>query len=102
MADKKVLVMGGGAAGIQAALSEAAAGNKVYLAEHFPSVGGERIPQDRIIADGDAFTVPDVAAIKKNENIEFLSNADVQRNAMIAANVSRYARSICTMTTMRA
>jgi NADPH-dependent glutamate synthase beta subunit-like oxidoreductase/NAD-dependent dihydropyrimidine dehydrogenase PreA subunit len=78
VADKKVLVMGGGAAGIKAALSEAAVGNKVYLAEHFPSVGGERIPQDRIIADGDAFTVPDVAAIKKNENIEFLSNADVQ------------------------
>lgn len=78
MADKKVLVMGGGAAGIQAALSEAAAGNKVYLAEHFPSIGGERIPQDRIIADGNAFAVPDVAAVKKNENIEFLRNADVQ------------------------
>lgn len=78
MADKKVLVMGGGAAGIQAALSEAAAGNKVYLAEHFPSIGGERIPQDRIITDGDAFTALDVAAIKKNENIEFLRNADVR------------------------
>ena len=84
MAEKKVLIMGGGAAGIQAALSEAAAGNKVYVAEHFPSIGGERIPQDRIITDGDAFTAPDVAAFKNNENIEFLRNADVQ--ALVGEN----------------
>ena len=78
MAEQKVLVLGAGAAGIQAALSEAAAGNKVYVAEHFPSFGGERIPQDKIIADGDSFAAPDLAAFKSNENIEFLRNADVQ------------------------
>lgn len=78
MAQKKVLVMGGGTAGINAALSEAAAGNKVYLVEHLPSIGGERIPQDRIITDGDYFSAPDLAAVKKNKNIEVLTNTDAQ------------------------
>lgn len=78
MAEKKVLVIGGGAAGIKAALSEAAAGNKVYLVEHLPGIGGERIPQDRIITDSDSFTVPDLSAIKENEKIEVLTNADLQ------------------------
>jgi NADPH-dependent glutamate synthase beta subunit-like oxidoreductase len=78
VAEQKVLVLGAGAAGIQAALSEAAAGNKVTVAEHFPSFGGERIPQDRILVDGDGLTAPDLAAFKSNDNIEFLRNADVQ------------------------
>ena len=78
MAEKKVLVLGAGAAGIQAALSEAAAGNKVYVAEHFPGFGGERIPQDKIISNGDAFTAPDLATFKSNDNIEFLRNADLE------------------------
>ena len=76
---EKVLIIGAGAAGIQAALSEAAVGNKVYVAEHFPSFGGERIPQDKIITDGDAFTSPDLAAFKSSNNIEFLRNADIQK-----------------------
>jgi len=84
VAEQKVLVMGGGVAGIKAALEEAAAGNKVYLTEHFPGIGGERIPQDRIITDGDAFAVPDLAAIKENDNIEVLTNGDVQ--ALVGEN----------------
>ena len=76
MAQKKVLVMGGGAAGIHAALSEAAAGNKVYLVERFPSIGGERISRDRIITDGDVFNASDVAAIKSHENIKVLTSAE--------------------------
>lgn len=78
MAEQKVLILGAGAAGIRAALSEAAAGNKVTVAEHFPSFGGERIPQDKIITDGDAFSAPDLKAFKDSGNIEFLRNADVQ------------------------
>jgi len=76
MAEKKVLVMGGGAAGVKAALFEAASGNRVYLAEHFPGIGGERIPQDRIIADGNAFTALDLEAVR--DKVEVLTNADVQ------------------------
>jgi NADPH-dependent glutamate synthase beta subunit-like oxidoreductase/NAD-dependent dihydropyrimidine dehydrogenase PreA subunit len=76
--------MGGGAAGIHAALSEAAAGNKVYLVEHFPSIGGERIARDRIISDGDAIYVPDVAEVKSHKKIEVLTSADV--GALIGEN----------------
>jgi len=76
--------MGGGAAGIHAALSEAAAGNKVYLVEHFPSIGGERIARDRIISDGDAIYVPDVAEVKSHKKIEVLTSADV--GALISEN----------------
>ncbi len=76
--------MGGGAAGIHAALSEAAAGNKVYLVEHFPSIGGERIARDRIIGDGDAIYVPDVAEVKSHKKIEVLTSADV--GALIGEN----------------
>jgi NADPH-dependent glutamate synthase beta subunit-like oxidoreductase/NAD-dependent dihydropyrimidine dehydrogenase PreA subunit len=76
--------MGGGAAGIHAALSEAAAGNKVYLVEHFPSIGGERIARDRIISDGNAIYVPDVADVKSHKNIEVLTSADI--GALISEN----------------
>lgn len=78
MAEKKVLILGGGAAGIKAALNEAAAGNSVYLAEPSPSVGGERIPQNRIIMDGESFAGPDLTSVKNNKNIEILRSADVQ------------------------
>ncbi|MCD6293661.1 MAG: FAD-dependent oxidoreductase [Deltaproteobacteria bacterium] len=76
MAEKKVLVMGGGATGVKAALFEAASGNRVYLAEHFPGIGGERIPQDRIIVNGDALTAPDLEAVR--DKVEVLTNADVR------------------------
>ena len=84
MALKKVLVMGGGGAGIHAALSEAAAGNKVYLVEPFPSIGGERISRNEIITDGNMFVAPNLAEIKSHENIEVLTGADVK--ALIADN----------------
>jgi NADPH-dependent glutamate synthase beta subunit-like oxidoreductase len=76
--EEKVLIVGGGAPGIRAALAEAAAGNKVYLVEHFPSIGGERIPQNKIVTDGNEFTVPDLAAIKNSNNIEVFTNANVE------------------------
>jgi NADPH-dependent glutamate synthase beta subunit-like oxidoreductase len=79
--------MGGGAAGIQAALSEAAAGNKVYLVEPFPSIGGERIPRDKIITDGNMFITPDLSGTKSHENIEVLTSADVET---LAADDGKY------------
>jgi len=75
---KKVLILGGGAAGINAALYEAAAGNSVYLAEPSPGIGGERIPQTRIITDGESFAGPDLTSVKNNKNIEILKSAEVQ------------------------
>ncbi|MBW2565909.1 MAG: 4Fe-4S binding protein, partial [Deltaproteobacteria bacterium] len=78
MTKKKVLILGGGAAGINAALYEAAAGNSVYLAEPSPGIGGERIPQTRIITDGESFAGPDLTSVKNNKNIEILKSAEVQ------------------------
>ena len=49
MEEKRVLVVGAGLEGVQAALEEADAGNQVTLVEKFPSLGAERIPKDRLI-----------------------------------------------------
>jgi heterodisulfide reductase subunit A len=45
--DRGVLVIGGGIAGIQAALDLAAAQFKVYLVEREPSVGGKMAQLDK-------------------------------------------------------
>jgi NADPH-dependent glutamate synthase beta subunit-like oxidoreductase len=78
MADRKVLVIGGGAAGIAAALEEAKAGNHVYLVEASPSIGRDQIPRDKIIHDNREFAVPDIASVKRHNNIEVISNSDVK------------------------
>ena len=73
-----MLIIGGGVAGVKAALDRAGAGNKVVLVEDLPSVGGERIPQDRLITDGESFTDPDLAALKENNAIRVIDNAEVR------------------------
>jgi NADPH-dependent glutamate synthase beta subunit-like oxidoreductase/NAD-dependent dihydropyrimidine dehydrogenase PreA subunit len=78
VAEKNVLIIGGGVAGVKAALAQADAGNKVFMVEDFPSIGGERIPQDRIISDGDFFTAPDLAAVKENKAIQVIDSAEVR------------------------
>jgi heterodisulfide reductase subunit A-like polyferredoxin len=78
VAEKKVLILGGGAAGIKAALHEVASGKRVYLAEPSPSIGGERIPQNKIITDGESFLQPDLTSVKNNKSIKILRSADVQ------------------------
>ena len=45
--DSKTLVVGGGIAGIQAALEIADSGNKVYLVEREPSIGGRMAQLDK-------------------------------------------------------
>jgi NADPH-dependent glutamate synthase beta subunit-like oxidoreductase/NAD-dependent dihydropyrimidine dehydrogenase PreA subunit len=94
MGQKKVLVMGGGVAGIRAVLAEADSGSQVYLIEHFPGIGGERIARDKIVTDGDAFDIPDLAAVKSHKNVEVLTGADLE--ALTSEN-GRYSVSLrCT------
>jgi heterodisulfide reductase subunit A len=45
------LVIGGGVAGIQAALDLADAGHKVYLVEKKPSIGGIMAQLDKVYPD---------------------------------------------------
>ena len=48
---KAALVVGGGVAGIQAALDLADGGNQVYLVEHKPSIGGIMAQLDKVYPD---------------------------------------------------
>jgi NADPH-dependent glutamate synthase beta subunit-like oxidoreductase len=74
---KRIIVFGGDAAGVAAALQQAEAGMQVTLVEPSPSLGGELLPQTRII-DGDSpFLQPDLAALRNHPNIEVITNAQV-------------------------
>ncbi len=50
---KDVLVVGGGIAGIQAALDLAGMGIKVYLVERQPSIGGKMAQLDKTFPTND-------------------------------------------------
>ena len=47
MAEKQVMVVGGGISGIQASLDLAGRGYKVYLLEKSPSIGGRMAQLDK-------------------------------------------------------
>ena len=80
MLKKRIIVFGGDAAGVAAALQQAEAGRQVTLVEPSPSLGGELLPQTRII-DGDSpFLQPDVKALRNHPNIEVITNAQVVRS----------------------
>ena len=80
MSKKRIIVFGGDAAGVAAALQQAEAGMQVTLVEPSPSLGGELLPQTRII-DGDSpFLQPDVEALRNHPNIEVITNAQVVRS----------------------
>ncbi|MBI2287948.1 MAG: FAD-dependent oxidoreductase [Chloroflexi bacterium] len=56
---KSVIIIGGGAAGVQAALEQAKAGKKVYLVGRQPSLASERIlPDGDLKADSQFSTAP--------------------------------------------
>ena len=78
VAGSKVLVIGGGAAGIEAALKEAKSGNDVYLVESSPGIGKEHIPRDRIIRDDTECVVPAVAEVMGQKNIEVIASTDIK------------------------
>ena len=80
MSKKHIIVFGGDAAGVAAALQQAEAGMQVTLVEPSPSLGGELLPQTRII-DGDSpLLQPDVEALRNHPNVEVITNAQVVRS----------------------
>ncbi len=75
-----VVVVGGGIAGMQAALDVANSGFKVYLVESKPSIGGVMAQLDKTFPTNDCSTCmlsPRLIEVAKNPNIEIISYAEL-------------------------
>ncbi len=76
----KALVVGGGIAGIQAALSIADAGYHVYLVEREPSIGGRMAQLDKTFPTLDCsacILTPKMVSVARHPNISLLSYSEV-------------------------
>ena len=79
--EKKVLVIGGGIAGIRAALDIANAGYKVYLVEKSPSIGGKMAKLDKTFPTLDCspcILTPLMVEVSRNPNIVLLTYSEVE------------------------
>ena len=75
------LIVGGGIAGIQAALDIANAGYKVYLVEREPSIGGHMIQLDETFPTLDCsacILTPKMSDVGSHPNIELLTYSEVE------------------------
>jgi heterodisulfide reductase subunit A len=78
---KAVLVVGGGIAGIQAALDLAEMGGEVFLVEQKPSIGGRMAQLDKTFPTNDCamcILSPKLVEVGSNPNIHIIANADLQ------------------------
>ena len=76
----EVLILGGGIAGIQAALIAAEAGRHVYLVEREPSIGGHMAMFDKTFPTLDCaacILTPKMTAVRNHPNITLLSYSEV-------------------------
>ncbi len=76
-----VLVIGGGIAGIQAALKMADAGKKVYLVERSPSIGGHMAQLDKTFPTLDCsacILTPKMVEAARAADIEILTTSEVE------------------------
>ena len=86
----RVLVVGGGIAGIQAALTLADAGREVILVERQPSIGGHMAMFDKTFPTLDCaacILTPKMTAVKTHPNIKLLTYSDV---VSVEGSVGRY------------
>jgi len=77
---RRALVVGGGVAGIQAALDLADTGYKVYLVEKEPSIGGRMAQIDKTFPTMDCsicILAPKMSDAGRHPNIELLANSEV-------------------------
>jgi heterodisulfide reductase subunit A-like polyferredoxin/coenzyme F420-reducing hydrogenase delta subunit len=80
MEEKGVLIIGGGIAGIQAALDLADSGIKVYLVERSPSLGGKMAQLDKTFPTNDCslcILSPKLVMVSRHPNIEILTLSEV-------------------------
>jgi heterodisulfide reductase subunit A len=79
---KSVLVIGGGIAGMEAALNLAEFGAKVYLVETSPTIGGVMARLNKTFPTNDCsicIEAPKMYDVQRNPNIELLTYTDVRR-----------------------
>jgi heterodisulfide reductase subunit A len=91
---QSVLVVGGGIAGIEAALKCADAGKKVYLVEREPSIGGHMAMFDKTFPTLDCsqcILTPKMVEVVRNENIELLDYSEVKE---ISGHVGDFVASV--------
>ncbi len=84
-----ILVVGGGIAGIQAALLLANAGKKVYLVEREPSIGGHMAQLDKTFPTLDCsacILTPKMSQIRTHPNITLWTYAEIEEVAGFAGN----------------
>jgi heterodisulfide reductase subunit A len=77
---ERVLIVGGGISGIQAALDLADSGYKVYLIEKEPFIGGHMAQLDKTFPTLDCSTcilAPKMAEVGRHKNVTLLTNAEV-------------------------
>ena len=77
----EVLIVGGGIAGIQAALTYAKSGKKVYLVESQASIGGHMAELDKTFPTLDCsacILTPKMSEVGKHPNIELLTWSEVE------------------------
>jgi heterodisulfide reductase subunit A len=77
---RRSLVIGGGVAGIQAALDLADTGYKVYLVEKEPSIGGKMAQIDKTFPTMDCsicILAPKMSEAGRHPNIELITNSEI-------------------------
>jgi len=100
------LVVGGGIAGMQAALDIASSGNKAYLVERQPTVGGHMLQYDKTFPTLDCAAcigTPKMVAVGQERNVHLMTNTEVESVSGFIGNFkvnvnqrSRYVRTNCT------
>ena len=86
----RVLVIGGGIAGIQAALTLADAGKEVILVEKEPTIGGHMAKFDKTFPTLDCaacILTPKMSAVKDHPNIKLLTFSEIQE---VTGSVGRF------------
>ncbi len=77
-----ILIIGGGIAGINAALNVAEYGNRVYLVDDTASIGGMMARLDKTFPTNDCsicIEAPQMYEVDNHPNIEILTNAEVRK-----------------------
>jgi len=101
-----VLIVGGGIAGMQAALDVAKAGYKAYLVERQPTIGGHMLQFDKTFPTLDCAScigTPKMVSVAQSPNIELLTYSEVEEVSGFIGNYrvrvrkkARYVKPECT------